>query len=128
MRISDWSSDVCSSDLGWRRPWGSPASAKGWEARSQEPHHRPACKADETEQHHKRISINITRLQPDREPGPPLDERCGAIGAAAVDGTLIPALPEEAAGREGRLPEQDVKELAEIPIIEPQFQQHTKLH
>src|SRR3546814_18764504 len=109
MRISDWSSDVCSSDLGWRRPWGSPASAKGWEARSQEPHHRPACKADETEQHHKRLSITITRLQPDREPGPPLAERCGALGAAPVAGPLIPALQKAAADRERGLNEQHLK-------------------
>src|SRR3546814_2487938 len=73
------------------------------------------------------MSINITRLQPDREPGPPLDERCGAIGAEAVDGPLIPALPEEAAGREGGLHEQDVKELVEIPFIEQEFIQQPEL-
>src|SRR3546814_5684003 len=66
----------------WRRPRGPPASTKGSESRSQEIHHGPAGEADKTEQHHKRISINITRLQPDRETGPPSDERGGAIGRA----------------------------------------------
>src|SRR3546814_16715669 len=84
MRISDWSSDVCSSDL-------------------------------------KRISINITRLQPDRETGPPSDERGGAIGTETVDGAFIPALPEEAPDREGGLHEEDVVELVEIPFVEQEL-------
>src|SRR3546814_12853344 len=29
MRISDWSSDVCSSDLGWR-PFGTPTGSSSW--------------------------------------------------------------------------------------------------
>src|SRR3546814_12852323 len=59
----------------WRRPRGPPASTKGSESRSQEIHHGPAGEADKTEQHHKRISINITRFQSHREPRAPLDER-----------------------------------------------------
>src|SRR3546814_6670543 len=140
MRISDWSSDVCSSDLpaspparwpappsprrtgtGWRRPRGSPASATGWEARSQEPHHRPACQADKTEQHHERISIYITRLQPDREPGAPLDERRGAIGTEAVDSALVSALPEEAADHEGGLHEQQEPHPVETPLRKKRY-------
>src|SRR3546814_3492866 len=36
MRISDWSSDVCSSDLGWRTEWArtgrAVAKCAGWNA------------------------------------------------------------------------------------------------
>src|SRR3546814_5343211 len=87
----------------WRRPRGPPASTKGSESRSQEIHHGPAGEADKTEQHHKRISINITRLQSHREPRAPLDERRGAIGTEAVDGAFIPALPEKADRKSPRL-------------------------
>src|SRR3546814_10951682 len=90
MRISDWSSDVCSSDL-------------------------------------KRISINITRLQPDRETGPPSDERGGAIGTETVDGAFIPALPEEEPDRAGGLHEEDVVELVEIPFVEQELVKQLEL-
>jgi hypothetical protein len=74
------------------------------------------AQADKPEQHHKRISINITRLQPHREPRAALDERRRTIGTEAVDGLLIAALPEEAADCEGRLHEDDVVELVENTI------------
>src|SRR5690606_4284345 len=112
---------------GWRRSRGPPASAKEWEGRSQEIHHGPAGEADKTEQHHKRISIYITRLQPDRETGPPSDERRGAIGTETVDGAFIALLPEEAADPEGGLHEEDVIELVEIPFIVEKLVQQPEL-
>src|SRR3546814_13077189 len=85
MRISDWSSDVCSSDL---------------------------------DEHHQSISVEITGLHPAGIFAANDHKRGGAIRPEAIDRSFVAPLPEEAAQGEGRLYEQHIVKLVEIPFIE----------
>src|SRR3546814_1692693 len=70
MRISDWSSDVCSSDL-------------------------PGNRGDQAGEHDQRIAIEISRLNLLRGDCAAPNDPGGAIGAETVDQADVAALPEQ---------------------------------
>src|SRR3546814_4769474 len=123
MRISDWSSDVCSSDL----------CAEQWrEDDDAEPGNRldhaplplrlqveiPAHQYDHPNQHDEGIMVDVTGLKQART-SRQAARHCGdAVWPDAVDHRAVARFPEPAADIEGRANENAVVELVEVPLME----------
>src|SRR3546814_14998263 len=81
-------------------------------------HHCPGYGRGEADEHHQSIRVEITGLQPAGIFAANDHKRGGAIRPEAIDRSFVAPLPEEAAQGEGRLYEQHIGKLVEIPFIE----------
>ena len=61
------------------------------------PPDRPARGADQAEQHHQSVGIEVARLQPRRDPVAGGDRDRRAVRTEAVDRALVTAVPQQAA-------------------------------
>src|SRR3546814_5412180 len=94
MRISDWSSDVCSSDLISKLSKGHAdidASLSFYSAlhTNQRSQHE-----NEAENHGKCVVVQITRLQLPGQSGDAIDQPGRAVDGDAIDHRLITTLPQ----------------------------------
>ena len=81
-------------------------------------HQNPARRADQAEQHHQRIAVEIARLEPRGDAVAEADRTGRAVRAEAVDRPLVAALPEQMAEPHRRADEDAVVELVEIPFVD----------
>src|SRR5579863_2354991 len=81
-------------------------------------HEIPRHDRHDTDQHRKRIVIEISGLQPARQHRQPACPSGDAVGAEPIDNRAIAFLPQAEAQGEGGPYEKHVVEFVEIPLIE----------
>src|SRR5262245_10619668 len=85
------------------------------------PKHEPCHEGGDTDQHGEGIVEEIAGLQPYHSLGDIEDARRDAVRTEAVDQPAVALLPQEAAEPLGRIDENEVIELVEIPLVEQEL-------
>ena len=84
------------------------------------PEEIPADDQHDADQHDEGVVVDIAGLQPPGTLRQVAGDRGDPVGSQPVDDGPVPALPEQMAHPLGRVHEQEVVELVEIPLVEEQ--------
>src|SRR5687767_7564293 len=95
----------------------SPSPSRGGFQRLRSPRDHPADRADQADQHHQRVAVEVARLQANRGSAALLHRPGKAIGPETIDRPLVTALPQQTPEPERGPDEDRVVEFVEVPLV-----------